>query len=179
MSEGAVLRRLLLILAYCLLVHIDLAGLSYTGAFASTPTMQQAPEDSSKSEKPKTKSPKGAFFRSLAIPGWGQWYNEQKIKSVLAFSTEVFLIGLSIHYNKRAGESTDAESRAFYKDKRNQTYWFMLGLALLSGVDAYIDAHLYDFDTGPDLSLRMGPIPNANQGSANSLAVGFSLRARF
>ncbi|MCG8604068.1 DUF5683 domain-containing protein [bacterium] len=158
---------------------MDLVGVSHTEAYAFPPATQQAREDSSRSESPKTKSPKGAFFRSLAIPGWGQWYAEQKIKSVLAFSTEVFLIGLSIHYNKRADESTDTESRAFYQDKRNQTYWFMLGFALLSGVDAYIDAHLHDFDTGPDLSLRLGPIPNANQRPAHAPTFGLSLKARF
>ena len=129
--------------------------------------------DSTQNAKLTQKSPRGAFVRSLAFPGWGQWYNEQKIKAVLAFSVESFLIGLALYYNKRAGGSMEEE---FYTDRRNGAYWWLLGAALISGVDAYIDAYLYDFDTGPDLELRVGALPGSRY-SVDRAMFGLSFRA--
>ncbi|MFQ5601638.1 MAG: DUF5683 domain-containing protein [bacterium] len=130
--------------------------------------------------KKKKKSPKGAVLRSLAFPGWGQWYNEQKIKSLLVFSTESFLIGLSFYYNNKATNSDSGSvSKEFYTDKRNLMYWLIGGFTLLSMLDAYIDAHLYDFDTGPDLALRIGAISEAGGTRKKYPVLGLSFTMKF
>ena len=99
----------------------------------------------------KKKNPTGAAFRSLAIPGWGQYYNGQKIKAALAMTAELAEIGTAIYWNMRANEASSQDEEFIYKDYRNQAYWFLAGTILLSMLDAYVDAHLADFDEGPSL----------------------------
>jgi hypothetical protein len=99
----------------------------------------------------KKRNPTGAAFRSLAIPGWGQYYNGQKIKAALAMAAELGEIGTAIYWNMRAKEASSPEEEFLYKDYRNQAFWFLAGTIVLSMLDAYVDAHLSDFDEGPSL----------------------------
>jgi hypothetical protein len=119
------------------------------------------------------------MLRSLVFPGWGQWYNQQKIKSLLVFSGEGTLIGLAIYYNQKANESTAASDQVFYQDRRNLMFWFIGGFTLLSMLDAYIDAYLYDFDTGPNLNLRAGFWENRTGEKTIGSQMGISLRLIF
>ena len=106
-------------------------------------------------------------------------FDDHKPRSFLAFSVEGFLIGLSIYYNGKAKQSDEgSQLQELWIDRRNSTYWFLLAAALLSGVDAYIDAQLYDFDTGPDLGMRMGVLPVRGP-VASSPTFGLSLVAKF
>jgi len=100
------------------------------------------------------KSPRGAMLRSALVPGWGQLYNDQKLKALLVFAGEMALIGNAIYYNKLAVKSQAEDEIEFYKDLRSQYIWWLFGVHLLSILDAYVDAHLWNFDTGPDLSLE-------------------------
>ncbi|MFQ5708179.1 MAG: DUF5683 domain-containing protein [bacterium] len=129
--------------------------------------------------KPRKKSPTGALVRTLFIPGWGQWYNEQKVKAVVAFSARAFLVGLAIYYNNRVQNAANSSAKETYRDRRNLTYWLIGGVTLISMLDAYVDAYLFDFDEGPDLSMRMGVIRQTNEAAVNPAIVGFSLRAKF
>ena len=143
-------------------------------------TIQQAQKDSTRKVTLNKKSPKGAMIRSLVFPGWGQWYNEQKIKAVLVFSLESFLLRLSVYYPHKAANSVSgSQAELFYKDKRNLTYLWIGGFTLLSMLDAYIDAHLYDFDSGPDLDLRIGVLNESITEKGKRKYLGFSLRATF
>jgi hypothetical protein len=99
----------------------------------------------------KKKNPTGAAFRSLAIPGWGQYYNGQKIKAALAMAAELGEIGTAIYWNRRAQQVSDPQEKFIYKDYRNQALWFLAGTIVLSMLDAYVDGHLADFDEGPSL----------------------------
>jgi len=48
------------------------------------------------------KSPMGALFRSVAFPGWGQFYNERYFKSLVIFGTETSFITLAaIEWRRR------------------------------------------------------------------------------
>ncbi len=136
-----------------------------------------AATDTTRVRKRPHKSPRGAMLRSLALPGWGQLYNRQPIKAGLVIAAQGTLIGLRFYYNARAARfSDDPARRNLYLDRRNLMYWLMGGVALLSMVDAYIDAHLFNFDTGPDLALRLGPTPAAG---AQSIPLGITFRATF
>lgn len=135
--------------------------------------------DSTQNTKLRTKSPTGALLRSMVFPGWGQWYNEKKYKTAFVFSAESFLIGLVVYLNKKVTDSKVGSSeRDFYTDRRNLTYWLIGGVTLLSMLDAYVDAYLYDFDTGPDLALRIGTFSNPTS-IEMPMMLGFSLRAKF
>lgn len=148
-----------------------------SGLFLNRNFVKKSVEDSTKSVKLKTKSPKSAMIRSLVFPGLGQFYNEQYIKAVIVLAGQSTLIGFSFYYNSRARESATPLEKDFYKDRRNLMYWWIGAATLLSMLDAYIDAHLYDFDTGPDLAIRIGAL-NDSFGSTG-VDFGFSLRAKF
>ncbi len=128
----------------------------------------------------KKKSPTGALLRSLVFPGWGQWYNEQKIKAGIAFAAESFLMGLTLHFHNKASKQEPGSSeREFYTDKRDLTFLLLGGVTLLSMLDAYVDAYLFDFDTGPDLALRVGVTSNSKTAKHDPVVVGLALRTHF
>jgi len=114
-----------------------------------------------KPEKPR-RSPMGALLRSVAVPGWGQFYNRKYVKSAIVFGAESFFIVKSIQWWKKTEDQydlvTQTESgRDFttylnYRDRRNDYLW-LTGLSVfISMFDAYVDAHLsgFDVDLTPD-----------------------------
>jgi len=105
----------------------------------------------------RKKSPRGAILRSLAVPGWGQYYNGKYFKAALAFAGEAALIGTAIYWNQQAAGTSDANAKFFYQNNRNTAYWFLLGTIVFSMLDAYVDASLSDFDESPSLSLKAPP----------------------
>ncbi|MCL4306562.1 hypothetical protein KJZ99_11680 [bacterium] len=109
--------------------------------------------------KPK-KSTTGAVFRSLAVPGWGQLYNEAYLKSAAFLITEAsFMIGIS-RYNDRmmAAKKADMfENERFYRSSRNKMIWWFAAVKLLSLGDAYVDAQLFKIDISPSLTPEESP----------------------
>ncbi len=104
----------------------------------------------------------GALLRSVAVPGWGQFYNRKYVKSAIVFGAESFFIVKSIQWWKKTEDQydlvTQTESgRDFttylnYRDRRNDYLW-LTGLSVfISMFDAYVDAHLsgFDVDLTPD-----------------------------
>jgi hypothetical protein len=52
--------------------------------------------------------------------------------------------------NRGAADSVTDDERAFYVNNRNLTFWWVAGLYALTLADAYVDAQLWHFDTGPE-----------------------------
>ena len=100
----------------------------------------------------KKKSPTGAMIRSLIFPGLGQWYNNKKIKAFLVFCAQSGLLANSIYLNQKYVTSSTEFERNFYINNRNLSVWWLVGTTLFSMADAFVDAHLADFDESPDLS---------------------------
>ncbi len=96
-----------------------------------------------------SKNPTGAMIRSAVFPGWGQWYNGKKWKAALVFAVEVGLVANAVRLNQKVVKSTRQDEREFWQDQRNLQFWWLLAAKLLSMLDAYIDAHLADFDESP------------------------------
>ncbi len=163
---------ILRLLVLCIVAIVPLRASGQTAL--STP-----PSDSSVVLLRPKKSPKGAMLRSM-LPGWGQLYNGQIIKGLLVVGGQGALIFNAVRLN---GEAANVESGSlahnYYIDRRNLMFWFMGGLTLLSMLDAYIDAHLYDFDTGPDLSIRVGPVNTDYNKSISGSTLGLTLHAKF
>ena len=122
----------------------------------------------------KYKSPTGALFRSVAFPGWGQFYNGKYVKSLVIFGTEATFITLAAVEWKRRNEhksrfqdlpqdhpdkAWEFEQFRFYEDQRNLFLWITAGIIFLSMFDAYVDAQLYNFDKEevPDFSISLIP----------------------
>lgn len=109
----------------------------------------------------KRKNPTGALFRSVFVPGWGQFYNKKYIKSALIAGIEIYLINeVYTHWHKANLHEEhftnafdypvyQAEEFARYEkelDRRGNATWFLAATIFLSMFDAYVDAHLSDFD---------------------------------
>ena len=111
------------------------------------------------------KSSTGAVFRSLAVPGWGQFYTENYWKAAAFLITEGSLAaGISwnhdqmMRFKKATSDNEFIEQDYFltekhHRNQRNVLICWLAGIVLLSMGDAYVDAHLYGLDWSPDISL--------------------------
>jgi len=139
----------------CVAVVFLLGAFGVSNLCSAQTVASSTPRDSSSNRlaNKKKSSPRRVMLRSLAVPGWGQYYNRQYFKAALVCGGEVGLVIASIYWNQRAKGTNDREDKLFYQDYRNTANWFLLGTVLLSMLDAYVDASLADFDESPDLSL--------------------------
>ncbi len=116
-----------------------------------------------------TKSPWGAVLRSAVVPGWGQFYNESywKIPVVWGFLgyysyvwvdqnnkykdyRDQYLYLLKHNPDEEYKISRIKEIRDFYRDQRDE-FAIYFGLAyFLNLLDAYVDAHMFDFNVKVD-----------------------------
>ena len=129
----------------CILIHFSK---SERGVFTLRPEPMVV--DSVQIRNPK--NPTGAMLRSLAFPGWGQLYNGKWIKAGLVFMGETGLVINALYWDHQAEKATNSWDRDFYRDNRNLSFWWLAAVVLLSMGDAYVDAHLSDFDVSTDLS---------------------------
>jgi len=151
--------------------------LSIFFCFWAEKTLSQARKDStffSPEENLKTKSPTKALLRSIAFPGWGQFYNEKYFKSALIFGVETTYIILAadqwrktdfhkknfqnaVPYSPEQYEEFDLYK--YHRDQRNLYLWVVTGIVFLSMFDAYVDAHLYNFDKIQMKDLEVSLMP--------------------
>jgi hypothetical protein len=129
------------------------------------------------------KEPLLAAGLSLVLPGAGQWYVESYFKAPL-FAVAAVGVGYSAldmnrQYNDarqqydafmaldsltrlvRSQEGTTLlRRREFYNDWRDTFLAVYLGIMLVSAVDAYTGAHLYDFDVSDDFkaTVHLSPV---------------------
>jgi len=120
-------------------------------------------------------NPKGAMWRSIFIPGWGQLYNRKPLKGILLFGAESYFIYNFIHYNRIYGyvkttketlgidawiSLTEEQKKAQIlaitdhelslnswrpREKRNKYGWWCVGTYIFCLMDAIVDAHLINF----------------------------------
>jgi hypothetical protein len=101
------------------------------------------------------KSPWGAVVRSAVFPGWGQIYNESYWKAPVVWGIMGWFVYNWIDNNNKyidyknlyikTEQSLDREYRNFYRDQRDQFAIYIVLTYFLNLVDAYVDAHLFDF----------------------------------
>lgn len=122
------------------------------------------------------KSPGTAMLLSAVIPGAGQFYNESYWKVPVVFGFGLYFVSSWLDNNRRYADYRDKYTaslaqnpngdprllavREFYKEQRDSFTWYFLILYMLNIADAYVDASLYDFNVGGDLSLRLLPPVN-------------------
>lgn len=140
------------------------------------------------STKALTKSPTTAVLYSLALPGLGQVYTESYWKVPLFtgtcaiaawqfFRNNADFQATSQQYDAAvaAGEATAVTNQLFarreaYRDRRDMSGVIFLVAYGLAAVDAYVGAHLYDFDVSENLSLGIGPTQSHLMGVAMRLS---------
>lgn len=118
------------------------------------------------------KSAWGAVLRSAVIPGWGQFYNQSYWKVPVVWGVTAWFVYNWIDNNNNYTTyknayykdlrdsadvnltSNDRRYRDFYHDQRD-LFAIYLGLAyLLNLVDAYVDAHMFDFTVKEDMLTK-------------------------
>jgi hypothetical protein len=117
----------------------------------------------------RRKSPGGALLRSLVLPGWGQFYTGHGIRgTITAVAETAFLTGMVIKFRDRA----DLRDRLSALERENGPEWpvddplrvqlnrqikdaqqsggdylaYGATALVLGMIDAYVSAHLYNFD---------------------------------
>ncbi|TAL70019.1 MAG: hypothetical protein EPN82_05240 [Bacteroidetes bacterium] len=122
------------------------------------------------------RSPLLAVGMSLILPGSGQVYVGSYWKAPLFLGGAVAL-GYSIyHFNRRfqdtyvqydlvkQNEPDNAfkidslrRYREYYRDNRDMSAFYLLGVYILAAVDAYVGAHLYDFTVSDEFTFIITP----------------------
>ena len=153
--------------------------------------------------KPLTLDPRKAGWKSVILPGWGQYYNRKYWKIPIvwgAIGTGVgFIIwnnnqyvryknafnaqlnGLSHEFSDITGvDLLTALGNAQDRRKRQRDYAIAitLGVYILNIVDAVVDAHLYEGRRDPDLAISP-VIINDFTSPDYSVKAGLSLNYRF
>ncbi len=114
-----------------------------------------------------SKNPTLTAIRSLLIPGWGQAYTGHWFKAVAYFGADAGMIYGAVVQHGRYKDNLDKSKRQktvaqrleyedianFYRDDRNRLIWWAAGVTLLATFDAFVEAHLYDFDINPSLGV--------------------------
>lgn len=118
----------------------------------------------------QSKSPWLAVGMSAVIPGSGQIYNESYWKVPVIWGLGGYWIYEWVTLNNSyrdyqdlyneslittppSGNNQYKDIRDFYRNERDKFAWFLGALYVVNLVDAYVGAHLYDFDVSPDLGL--------------------------
>lgn len=108
----------------------------------------------------KKRSPTGALWRSFTVPGWGQIYNGEYWKAGGIIAAQAGSLYMAVdnylvarRYSREAREATDEnikrEKLARHDDYIVETEfwgWLFVGILTFSMMDAYVDAHLADWD---------------------------------
>lgn len=119
-------------------------------------------------------SPRGAFLRSLVLPGWGQSELGAPGRGGVYFLLETGSLWMVLKTNQKLGEARRLETIArqtgeigpqakhpLVRDRENQREdWITLSIFWLffSGADAFVAAHLQDFD------VHVNAVPRPNGG---------------
>lgn len=120
------------------------------------------------------KSPLKAVLLSAALPGLGQYYNESywKIPIValaggyfgyeIIHQNNIFLDYKEQYIASQTPENPNGNqqilvTRNFYKDQRDKFIFYFGIFYVVNLVDAYVDAHLYDFDVSDKIKLGFEP----------------------
>jgi len=119
------------------------------------------------------KSPWVAVGFSALLPGAGQFYNKSYWKIPVLLGIVGYLGYEFFDTDKKYRDYRDQYSvtqttenptgdpnlktlREFYFDQRNDFVWYFAIVYVINLVDAYVDAHLFDFDVSEDKLTRFG-----------------------
>lgn len=143
----------------------------------------------SDSTRQMTKKPMTAIAYSLLLPGLGQVYTENYWKVPIFTGTAIVTAWVFFSNNANFNTTSDLydqaiasgansntttrllQQREAYRDNRDMAGVIFLLAYGLAAVDAYVGAHLYDFDVSNDVSLGIGP--------TRSHLMAMSLRLKF
>lgn len=109
--------------------------------------------------------PARAMLFSAVLPGGGQMYNKAWVKGGIVIGVQGWLIGSAIHNDLQRAHYHDlvvsganpvwnAAREKEYQRRVNNDIWWIGITAVLSSIDAFVDAHLADFEE-QDRALKL------------------------
>ena len=110
-------------------------------------------------------SPRAVLVRSAVVPGWGQAAGGHWVKALLFAGAGAGWLTSAVVESSRVADAPTPQEHADRAARRNTRVLLYLVTATLSAVDAYVDAHLEDFDLdagnletpGVRLTIPWGP----------------------
>ncbi len=142
---------------------------------ARPPVPAAARADTAAADTVRRVSPKGAFLRSLVLPGWGQSAVGSPGRGAIYFALEtgslwmVYKSQRKLHFARRnqeylreVGELEEDRQSGLVNSREEQLEdWITLSgfLLLFNAADAFVSAHLVDFDE------RIGVVPGRRGGA--------------
>jgi len=104
------------------------------------------------------KSPQKAVILSALLPGGGQFYTGHYIKGGVIASGEIFSLikAYFLYKDSKDYEVGSSERDSLMRESFSYAFWF-LGIWFYSVLDAYVDAHLYNFDEKAKISIFFKP----------------------
>ncbi len=150
----------------------------------------------------KHKKPSTAALYSAVLPGLGQIYNEKYWKLPIvygAMGTSIYFViwnqqnynvflnayrirvggGIDEYFNILKDESQLISWMDYYRNQRDMSILITLGLYAFNILDAYVDAHLINFNINDDLSLRVEPQIMPSNVIGSYYSYGLSLKFDF
>ncbi|MGQ9820085.1 MAG: DUF5683 domain-containing protein [Candidatus Kapaibacteriales bacterium] len=165
-------------LIFYLFIFVNISSLKASDTIAKNDTVLQENVLNRKSPKNSFKSPTSAVLRSLVLPGLGQIYVEKYWKAPLffvgagvmyyyVFKHQKDYIDYSKKYDELKNENPNDLNLYFFKlkrenalDNRDISIFLLFGIYALSMLDAYVDAHLFNFNVDEQISVNIGLNPN-------------------
>ena len=156
-----------LFLIFCFISAFSFCYSQNIGNFSNDKYNSFSPVDSAK-------SPAKAVTMSAILPGLGQYYNESYWKIPVIYGLGAFFVYEYVKYDKDYKDYSKKFDASItpvnpygsyylksylenYRDKRDSFLWYGGFLYLINIVDAFVDAHLYNFDVDENISVGFNP----------------------
>ncbi len=109
-------------------------------------------------------SPGGAFWRSLLLPGWGQAKAGRSLPAAIFLGVEGVTLAMSIRADRELAYLRRTGSvRVDAKSQEREDWLVLLAFNhLLSGLEAFVSAHLWDFPG--DIAVTPAPAGGVTAG---------------
>ena len=156
-------------------------------AAASADTLRRPAADSARADSAARRgriTPRGAFLRSLVLPGWGQSEIGAPERGVVYFALEAGSLWMVLKSHRRLEQAYDREeilkrtgaipetrTSGLVRSRRAQREdWIAISVFWLffSGADAFVGSYLRDFDA----AVEAGPGPSGGVQVGGSIPVG-------
>ncbi len=143
--------------------------------------------DSTNYERHLYQNPTKALFKSMVLPGWGQYGNKKKWKALFYVSFDIWMISKALDHKKKANDLwntyqsfDDVPTRNYYhelydaeRDRRNKYTWYAVITSFFSMFDAYVDAHLSGFPKEKESKISIDFKPTEENLASVSLSIKF------
>jgi hypothetical protein len=153
----AVRRSVLIVAAIIMLAGSAHAQDTLTARPPDRPTVDSLAAGPPDTLDPRPTTPMGAMFRSFLLPGWGQAVYGRKVTAGVMLGIEGLALGMVLKTSSELEHirSTGSNSDAAKLQEREDWMAILIFNHLMSGLEAYVSAHLYDFPA--DIQLQALP----------------------